>query len=196
MKKTRRKVAKYLRDLANLIDVPMSPIDSKETDNEIPSQKSKSNEDIKSLKDEFERVSRKFEFLYESTFQINSENEIDKIVYLISEWEVRIRYNDCPELIRKWNNIIKKNFNVDWYRDIKVEETNKIKKVLLEWFDFLQKNGIKRDNRKEITIYDNELHHIYVIDELWKIGDKIIIESPAWFYKEKYIERGKARLIK
>lgn len=146
--------------------------------------------------DELGKIARDFGFLYEKTYLfINNESNEDER-YLISEWEVRIKTNSEKYLITLWQSLIQKYFNLDFYKQANTQGQEMIKNTLSEWMKLLKEFGIRRDDRHEIIIENNTVHYVYSINGDWKIGDTLVVKQPAWFFKEKSVEKGVAEVLK
>lgn len=155
---------------------------------------------ILSFQSDYNKIAADFESLYEELYSTitNSYYKYGKreINEIIDEWELKIKINSKGPVQKVWNNLAKQYFKKDWFANVVKAEPETQNAFLLDWYDILIKEGVKRDERKKIKVEDYSIHHYYIISSVYKIGDELVVERPCWLLNEKCIEKGIADIEK
>lgn len=153
----------------------------------------------KKFNEEFEGIAKEFAFLYEDTYQFVCNKSImsEKDAYsLAAHWDQNIRIYSKEYVILEWGKNLEHYFKKDVFIEVEQYTVGKIRDMLYEWFEKLKRTGIKRDERERFDVENYTAHQTYIIEDLYDIGDKIIIKSPRWMLGGQCIEKGVGNVLK
>lgn len=165
----------------------------------IPKVEPITSDDEKKFNEEFGRIANKFAFLYEDTYQFLCNKGIlgeEDAYSLAAHWDQNIRIYSKEYVILEWKKNLKHYFKKEVFIDVEQLKVGEIRDMLYEWFEKIKKAGIKRDEQEKFNVENYTAHQNYIIEDLYDIGDQIIIKSPCWMLGDQCIEKGVGDVVK
>jgi hypothetical protein len=145
--------------------------------------------------EEFARICHKFEGSYESLHWVcMGEHDADDTRTVLEEWEIRISSSDAEALKREWEKLVTHYATKRSPKKIAALDAGRLEKVANTWYRTLQQWGVQRDTRQRLLIL-KELYECYFFKGDLQRGAEAQVETPCWFFQDRVIERGQARVI-